>query len=843
MAGSGRSVATVTVLVVQIALLLPVLATGPMVPTVGPHGPAVPAALVAPPPPSAAASGLSSAIASLARGEGPAHGHSLACGPTGPGAAQCRPQVSVNPWGWNNESAQLASGAIGGPGPTAYASLAFDAADGLFVLFGGCASAAGSVCPASNATWTYDRGAWLNRTADYATLPPARTAAAMDYDANYGAVLLFGGCGRICPLADTWTFTLGAGWTNITSAACASMCPTAVFGGELAWDPQDLQSVLFGGCSDPICAGTVNGTWEELGPALGWYNGALPGAPAPRAFEAWAWDPALSTLLLYGGQYSCGFFALCGSTDTWSWNATTGWYNRSTFVSGSPGPRTGAGMSWDAQTQSMVLFDGLDPVSGAVYADTWNFSCTFGFFCDWTNITPASGQPAREFSAVANDNAGFSPWFLGGYDAVGAATQDQWAYGVPPSAPALTFGPSPTEVFYPTWFNATITGGTPGYLVSYYFPQFGGLPATVGPDSQWLVPLPMTLAVVATSVDAAGLLARGTASLLVLPGPTLAIRGPSTADAGVPATYNASVAPGTGLSPFTFGWAFSDGGRLAGPSVRHTFSSPGVAEIELNVTDRAGLTNATFLNVTVVPAPKLLASATPGTTDPGLLVHFTAVGRLGTGPYTYLWEFGDGSSGTGATPTHAFARSGSYRANVTLTDAVGGTASALVNVTVAPALAATAVASPSAPHAGEAVTFGAAATGGVGSYGYTWLFGDGTSGSGAAPTHVYAAAGTYTARVTVTDLEGSSVNASVVVTVAAPAAGPATSSNFFTSLFGLALVALLVAAAVVGLVLATRRRKGPASSTLPPVGADGGVAPPGPADASPASGMPPPGAR
>jgi PKD repeat protein len=49
---------------------------------------------------------------------------------------------------------------------------------------------------------------------------------------------------------------------------------------------------------------------------------------------------------------------------------------------------------------------------------------------------------------------------------------------------------------------------------------------------------------------------------------------------------------------------------------------------------------------------------------------------------------------------------------------------------------------------------------------YVWAFGDATAGNGAAPSHAYEAAGTYSAQLTVTDEEGGSASASVPVTIA-----------------------------------------------------------------------------
>ena len=79
------------------------------------------------------------------------------------------------------------------------------------------------------------------------------------------------------------------------------------------------------------------------------------------------------------------------------------------------------------------------------------------------------------------------------------------------------------------------------------------------------------------------------------------------------------------------------------------------------------------------------------------------------------------------------------------------------------------------PSSGEAplnVSFNASASSDLdGSIvSYAWSFGDGGSGSGATTTHTYSSAGTYTARLTVTDDDGSIDTASRSITVtAAPA--------------------------------------------------------------------------
>lgn len=51
---------------------------------------------------------------------------------------------------------------------------------------------------------------------------------------------------------------------------------------------------------------------------------------------------------------------------------------------------------------------------------------------------------------------------------------------------------------------------------------------------------------------------------------------------------------------------------------------------------------------------------------------------------------------------------------------------------------------------------------------YSWTFGDGGTSTAADPSHVYQSAGTYTARITVTDNDGASTSAATTINVSAP---------------------------------------------------------------------------
>jgi len=140
----------------------------------------------------------------------------------------------------------------------------------------------------------------------------------------------------------------------------------------------------------------------------------------------------------------------------------------------------------------------------------------------------------------------------------------------------------------------------------------------------------------------------------------------------------------------------------------------------------------------------------------------------------YAWDFGDAQTGTGKTGNHTYASAGTYQVKLTVTDNDGATGSVTKPVTVVANTAPNAKFTSTVANLRVDVDAATStdADGTVSSYG--WDYGDGQTGTGKTASHTYAANGTYSVKLTVTDNDGATDTKSADVTVAAnvaPTAG------------------------------------------------------------------------
>ena len=148
-------------------------------------------------------------------------------------------------------------------------------------------------------------------------------------------------------------------------------------------------------------------------------------------------------------------------------------------------------------------------------------------------------------------------------------------------------------------------------------------------------------------------------------------------------------------------------------------------------------------------------------------------------PLTYQWDFGDESTGTGVSPTHAYATLGDFTVSLVVNDGTTSSAPATAAVTITNQAPVAVAGGPYAGVRNQAIAFS-----GVGSSDpdgdpltYQWDFGDGATGTGVSPTHAYATLGDFTVTLVVNDGTTSSAPATAMVTIAnqapvAAAGGP-----------------------------------------------------------------------
>ncbi len=151
-----------------------------------------------------------------------------------------------------------------------------------------------------------------------------------------------------------------------------------------------------------------------------------------------------------------------------------------------------------------------------------------------------------------------------------------------------------------------------------------------------------------------------------------------------------------------------------------------------------------------------------------LAVSFTGSESGGTAPYSYSWNFGDGSSSsTDQNPSHTYSEEGDYTVIFTVTDDSGqqDTDSIIINASEEIVLLeASCSAFPAEGEIPFGVTFTANASGGTAPYTYSWDFGDGSSSSDQNPSHTYSSAGNYNVTLTVTDSSSSQATDSLIIT-------------------------------------------------------------------------------
>ncbi|HEX6165048.1 MAG TPA: PKD domain-containing protein, partial [Vicinamibacterales bacterium] len=174
---------------------------------------------------------------------------------------------------------------------------------------------------------------------------------------------------------------------------------------------------------------------------------------------------------------------------------------------------------------------------------------------------------------------------------------------------------------------------------------------------------------------------------------------PETLDGGTPPTAAFTVPAGAVIvgAPVTFtststdpdspvlahAWTFGDGGSSNAVNPTHTFAAAGTFTVTLTVTDPQLFTSTVSHQVTVTHPPVAGFTFTPNPARRGELVHFSDASTDADGSIaSWGWNFGDGTSASGANAAHVFTTVGTFPVTLTVTDNNGATATTTQNVTV-----------------------------------------------------------------------------------------------------------------------------------------------------------------
>ncbi len=198
---------------------------------------------------------------------------------------------------------------------------------------------------------------------------------------------------------------------------------------------------------------------------------------------------------------------------------------------------------------------------------------------------------------------------------------------------------------------------------------------------------------------------------------------------------------------------------------------PATITIALRVTDDRGASKIAITRVTVQNLAPAVEAGGPYAGQVGAPINLVGAASDASpndsASLSYRWDFGDGTSGSGASTNHVYAQPGSYVARLTVIDKDGAFASdtATVQVSAANQAPVAVITAPAQGEVGQALTFeGGNSYDSDGSIvGYFWNFGDGATANGRQISHSYGQPGLYQVSLTVTDNSG--LNGSSTFTV------------------------------------------------------------------------------
>lgn len=197
-----------------------------------------------------------------------------------------------------------------------------------------------------------------------------------------------------------------------------------------------------------------------------------------------------------------------------------------------------------------------------------------------------------------------------------------------------------------------------------------------------------------------------------------------------------------------YSWDFGDGNSSGQAYPSHAYNAPGTYTVCLAIDDAAGCVDTSCVVLTVTQGgcdASFFASSPQMNPIGGAFIIFTAASPLQA---SYFWDFGDGSTGMGQTANHLYSTPGTYTACLIVTGPNGCSDSSCQSIVIPPLGVPCSASFSSMVAPNNQVNLSADF---IGYSNYSWNLGDGNYATGENVSHTYAAAGTYTVCLTVSD--------------------------------------------------------------------------------------------
>jgi hypothetical protein len=297
------------------------------------------------------------------------------------------------------------------PSPRGSQSAVYDQVNNRMIIFGGdpdvgyCFGALNDVWVLTNADGTGGTPGWT-QLSPTGTPPSTRSSAGAAYDPVNNRMIVYGGENACDPPAgDVWVLKDANGlggtpsWTQLSTAG-VSPAPRFVHG--TVYDSTNNILMIFGGqtasvafTNDTWILTSANGlggtpTWMQLNPA-----GPL---PPPRYGFGTAYDPALNSLVVFGGRSQSGGY----TNDAWILSNANGLGSAPAWTQLTPGGSLPGGRAEFScvgvpGTDRIVVCDGF--TDSTIYNDVWALQ-----------YTPPSPAPAPVLSIAAAGNQSVLYW-------------------------------------------------------------------------------------------------------------------------------------------------------------------------------------------------------------------------------------------------------------------------------------------------------------------------------------------------------------------------------------------------------------------------------------------------